>query len=394
MHRALRSAHIVTFRSAKSSLCNIGISATARHEDVAASWTAASETEDPVTHFFRDEEAVLPGDVFAPAPNGVNRPTLESYEAFLASLPDGSSPASTLAQMAEAFEDEQKVFNFKNIPLAKKNIGPLPVLNDNSAATTYMPLVVQPTAESDGRFYASFRWMSVAKLTEVLKLVRAWYDDHILQQQPGAAPAHRFSPEELRLIGIGQDLLGGFRNLDGRPRSPLLLNAVRTAALPTSQWLLPWQLRVVAGARLDVSFAARDFAQGSERLAAELLKHSFGAWTPWAALELGGCGVRLPYDGPAILELQGLLEDSTSRNDTLLEVLEFYRARLHRILLFPFAESKMEINRNVVHCCYCMLPPPENDLKRQEPLSHAFFRLFQPASAEPCSPPRYERSGI
>jgi hypothetical protein len=260
--------------------------------------------------------------------------------------------------MAEAFKAEQDTFTSKNIPLAKKNIGPLPVVGDNSSATTYVPVIQEPTAADDGRFSASFRWMPVEKLTEVLKLVRAWRDDYQQeqdQQQQGAGAARQrrdFSIVDMRLIGIGHDLLGGFRDTDGSPRSPLLLGADKKP-LPTSQWLLPWQLRVVAGARLDVSFAAEHFAKGTERVAFELLKHSFGTWCPWAALELGGCGVRLPYDGPAILELQGLHVDSTSRNDTLMEVLQFHRARLHRILLFPFAEHKMEINSKVVRCCCC-----------------------------------------
>lgn len=212
-----------------------------------------------------------------------------------------------------------------------------------------MPIIEQPTADGDGRFHASFRWLSVEMLTRVLSLVRRWYDDAQQHRQGDGGGLQRpdFTPEEVRLISIGKDLLGGFRDLDGKPRSDLLRDAAGSV-LPTAQWLLPWQLRVVAGARLNVSFAAKEFAEGSRRLSLELLKHTFGTWAPWAAIESGGCGVRVPYVGPAILELQGLHPDDSSRDSTLLDILNHHRSRLHRIVLFPFTEQKMEVNRNVV----------------------------------------------
>lgn len=121
-------------RAGKSSLCNFCVSETARHSDVSTAWSLAGEKEDLRVHFHRDDDLNLSGSVFARAPSGVNRPSLEYYETWLLSLSDNH--ASILKRMADAFEAEKVSFAARGIALAKKNIGPLPVLEDNSDPTT------------------------------------------------------------------------------------------------------------------------------------------------------------------------------------------------------------------------------------------------------------------
>lgn len=355
-------------RAGKSSLCNVGIGTTARDGEIAQSWRDAGAREDVKLEFryntVIDENAVLSDDIFERAPNGESRPAFAVFEDHLCNLP-GASPAKMLERMAKVFDAEKNSFAGSDVPFAKTNIGPLPVFSSvKSDPTTFVPTIIEPTEAGDGRFYALFRWVSVKELEKILTLTRAWWDDQSLS----------FSEEEDHLIKIGQDLLGFGEDKKPKPTS-------RVRDRPSAQWTLPWALRVLAGAKLKVSFAAPDPAAGSSRLALELLKHAYGDWAPWAAIAFGGCTIRLPYNGPAILESQGLLDDNSSRDSTLLEVMRRLRHRIHNDVMFPFMPGpRMAVHPKVVcvarrPACCCFLPVPLSRPLLREGAAHCAARV-------------------
>lgn len=335
----------------------------ARASDIAAAFAASGQ--DLQTRLTPPTaQQVLPADVFAPAPGGTGPPSLDDFIAYAAPAVD--------AQMAELRADlKSRTASFGkraagSSGMAQKHLGPMLSLpRISTQPSSYVPCLVLPTEAGDGRFHISVAFMSADDLARALQLVRDWFDRICAEEDAAeaaaaaggaagaaaaasaaaaAADAPNLSEHDAALLEAGRDLLGGF---DGDSSDPMSddLYGDDGDVLPTAQWRLPWALRLFAGARLEISFAAPTMGEGAEETLRHLLFYTFGEWSPWAAIARGGLRVLLPTSAPAMLDAPGIRRDGTSRNRALRQSLEDHA--VHRIVMLPF-QDKLAVDGDMV----------------------------------------------